>query len=263
VKLAALASAALLLLLLVPQPAAHALEERAMAVLKFDSLSTSYVTPVFGNYFEHGDVVKLKGLAMLTGTWKTLDGAKVHVQVVGPDGSRVVDREMVAGRNGAFSLSISIAENFRIGKYVASATVSSGGYRNVDNEYLTEFYIMQICDHAVSFNGKDHAVHAAGIGVDTSNARFETAGRTLSIDVKKVAGAYSGDGNNGYPGPYLFLVMDNELLKGSFFHKKGGDSMVYWDSWLANSTHSIVQIHTLDVQEKTRLMVGTYEMSEQ
>lgn len=184
------------------------------------------------------------------------------MQVVGPDGSLVVNREMVSGRNGAFSLSIPVAENFKIGKYVASATASSG-YQNVNNEYLTEFYVMRIRDHAVSSNGKDHAMHAAGIGVDTSNARFETADRTLSIDVKKVAGAYSADGNNGYPGPYLFLVMDNELLKGSFFHKKGGDSLVYWDSWLANSTHSVVQIYALDIQEKTRLTVGTYEMSEQ
>ena len=234
--------------------------ECILAVMEFDDPSSDYVWESFTNYFDHGDIMKLRGYVMLTNSWNGLVDIPVNMFIKNPAGTTVIQKELKTNDKGIFEFSFPITDDFEVGKYIATVEASKEGYQKVENEYLTIFYVLRTHDYSIDVNEQEYIVRTGSINYDALNMKFDEERWALSFDLKKVEGNYAVDSDLGYINSYLFLTIEKSLIEGSFFSEVNGVGPG-WDSWNVNATHTAVQINMSDIADGSRITVGTNEMS--
>lgn len=227
-------------------------------------MATHYVWGIYSNYFQVGDTVNLEGIVMVTNSWNAIPQVHGKVTIVGPDGSTVYQKDVITDTSGKFDVSLPITSDFKVGKYLASVQASSQSYQNIDNEYLTVFYVLRTHDYIVNSQGKQFPVKIGSIDYDTSDIGFDPQKNLITFNLKKVPGNYTSDGELGYIGGNIFMTIPKSFIQGSFFYKLNGVGPD-WTAWLGNETDSAVQITPGDVwpagAQDVQVSVGTHEMS--
>jgi hypothetical protein len=237
-------------------------EKKILGVLEFENgdneSSTSnnghYVSSSFSNYLHKGDMVNMRGYVMEVGDWYKSLNATANVKIEGPDGSIVFEKKgITTDANNSFQTSLTITDDFKVGKYIASIVPIKEGYSAIDNEYLTIFYVMQNDLYTISqsSSGEDKplSVLIGSIQFETSDLKFYRTSNSLSFNVSRVQGVpFAADNDLGYPGNLVFVVIEKPLLRGPFQHQVDNNTLG-WSSWNENDQFSIVQIYSEKIED--------------
>lgn len=229
---------------------------KMIGVLEFaDNPSPRYIHQSFSNYFHLGDKVDFRGYVMQIHDWYKPLHAITNVKIQGPDGSIIIEESNIAtDENNSFELAFEITPEFRVGKYLASVAPVKSGYTLGDNEYLTPFYVFQNNSHTVTVSSHEYSIVVGSIQFRSSNMKFDTATNQLSFNVERLAGNYTADGDIGYPGHFLFVLIERPLIEGTLQYRID-NGMDVWQGAPENERFHIMQVGVDDIHDKATVTV--------
>jgi hypothetical protein len=242
-------------------PAARALDEsspRILGVLEFgaDASTLHYISPSFSNYYHFGDTVNFLGYIMEVDDWYRPLNATANVRVHGPDGSMVFEEENIAtDESNSFRMSLPITAEFKVGKYLASVEPVKKGYEMADNQYLTPFYVFRNNSHTVTVSPQEsYSVFVGSVQFESSNMKFDTVTKKLSFDIRRLEGNFAPDGDIGYPGHFLFVLIERPLVEGSLQYQVD-DDQIFWPSWQSNGQFYVLQVGADEIRDRATITV--------
>ncbi len=193
---------------------------------------------------------------MEVGDWYKPLNATANVRVQGPDGSIVFEENNVAtDENNSFWISLPITTEFKVGKYLASAEPVKQGYELVDNQYLTPFYVFQNNIHTVTISpSESYSVFVGSVQFESSNMKFDAATKKLSFDIRRLGGNFAPDGDLGYPGHFLFVIIQKPLLTGSLQYQIDNNEP-FWPSWQENDQFYVLQVGVDEIRDRATITV--------
>ena len=230
-----------------------------LGVLDFAKLENHYVSPVFGNYFHHGDIVNLRGKVMAINDWSAQLDAQADVYLQAPNGTTaLIQKGIRTDAKNTFKLFIPVSNDLQEGKYIVTAEPLKEGYDKTDNEYLTPFFVMRERNYTASYDEKNYPVSFGSIEFDITNIAYDEKNRFLSFDITRVKGNYAPDRDLGYPKDGIFVVCDRNLITGTPFYNLN-DIGPNWPGWFENGKKVLVQIYAGSVETSAKITIGGYQ----